>query len=74
MDGVGCDIDRANERLSLGIHHWIHGQVAGVELVVIFSLPVVLINGLLKISFPIKQGDAAKIEAKIAGAFDMVTS
>ena len=74
MDGVGCDIDRANERLPLGIHHCIHGKIARIELVVIFSLPVVLINSLLKISFPIKQGDTAKVESEVAGTLDMVAS
>ena len=74
MDGVGCDIARANERLPVGIHNCIHGKIARVELVVIFSLPVVLINGLLKISFSIKQGDAAEVEAKIAGALNMIAS
>ena len=74
MDSIGCDIDRANERLPLSIHHCIHGEIARIELVVIFSLPVVLINGLLKISLPIKQGDTTKVEAEVAGTLDMVAS
>ena len=57
---------------ALGIQHRFERHVLRVNRIVKFRLPVVRVNRLLEITFAVKQTDADKTEAEVAGGFRVV--
>ncbi len=64
---VHGDFDRADQRLALRVQHRFDGKILWIQARVIFRLPVVLVDGLLEVAFPIKQTHADEPEAEVAG-------
>ena len=61
-----------HHRLAFAVEHRFQRQVARVEQGVMFGLPVVLVDGLLKIALAIKEADPDKPKVQIAGGFGVV--
>ena len=61
-----------HERLAVGAEHRFQRHVFRVHQIVEFGLPVVRVNGLLKIAFAVEQADADEAEAEVAGGFGVV--
>ena len=71
-DLVHPDVHPANQRLAFFVKHRLNRQILGVQQGVVFGLPIVGVNRLLKIAFAVKQADARKTNPQIAGRFRMV--
>lgn len=63
---AGDDAHGADHLLAAGVEHRFEREVSRIEQGVVLGLPVLLVEGLLKISFAIKQADADETEAQIA--------
>ena len=74
MEGhlVHGDFHMTDYLLPFVIEHGFQRQVFRVEQSIVFGLPVVGINGLLKIAFAIKQTDPHQAHSQITGCFGMV--
>src|SRR6202000_3000845 len=69
VHGGHADLDIADQAVALRVHERFERDVVGVDRIVKFRLPIVRINGLLKITFAIEQTDADETEAEVAGGF-----
>ena len=69
---VQADFHGADEPFAIRIQHRLQRHVVRIHRIVVFRLPVVGVNGLLKIALPVKQADADKSQAEIAGGLGMV--
>src|SRR5882757_9841903 len=68
-----ADIYLANHRFTFFIQHRLDWQILRIEQGVIFGLPVVRIDRLLKVPFAIEQTDAGKADSQVVGRFCVVT-
>src|SRR5258708_6884062 len=66
------DFNATDHRLPLLVQHGLDWEVLGIQQRVILGLPIVSIDGLLKIAFPIEQADPDKTKAKVARRFGMI--
>ncbi len=69
---LGGDLHRANQRLAVVVQHRLKRKILRVKLAVILRLPVLGTDRLLKIALAVKQADADKAKAKVAGRLGVV--
>src|ERR1019366_5359355 len=72
-DIASGDFHGTNDGFVLFIQHRLNRKIRRVKQIVELGLPVVCIDGLLKISFAVKQADADKSQAQIARGFGVVS-
>jgi hypothetical protein len=65
-------LNLANDRLAFRVQHRFERQVLRIEQRIIFRLPIIRVDRLLKITLAVEQADADKAKAKVAGGFRMV--
>ena len=57
----------SSDLLALLVEDRFEGKVSRVELGVVFGLPVLMVDGLLEVTFAVEEADADEPEPEIAG-------
>jgi len=69
---VQADFHRADEPVAIRIKHRLHRHVVRIHRIIVLRLPIVGIDGLLKIALPVKEADPHETQIEVAGGFRMV--
>jgi len=68
-----CYINRNDQVIALSIGHFFNRKAFRVLKRVVFGLPSILVEVLAEVALFVKQGNANKINAKVAGRFQVVS-